>query len=141
MVAKVRPPKPGGALPGQRRSSRVFRRALCLDAMHVTVFVLRALTYGTRRTPRARSARADAVVAAVGLSLAVIAVRRNTRTPVVAGLLVNTTGCAVTLMLYDRDKSQSQRLPGWWSTYLLIGGNAVSLAYLAAGPPPTSNVQ
>jgi hypothetical protein len=115
------------------RDSRLFRRALRVDLVHVSVFIVRALTYGTQANRDARSARADAVVAAAGLSLAVVALHRDARAPVSAGLLLNTTGCAATLVLLARKKNHGRRTPWWWTTYLLIGGNTVSLAYLAAG--------
>jgi hypothetical protein len=103
------------------------------DIAHVTIFIIRALTYRTQATPEARSARADAVVAAAGLSLAVVAFRRDARVPVVAGLLLNTTGCVVILMRDARNEPHSRRAPWSWTAYLLVGGSAVSLAYLAAG--------
>jgi hypothetical protein len=115
------------------RDSPLFRRAMSLDIAHVTIFIIRALRVRTRATSEARSARADAVVAAAGLSLAVVAFRRDARMPVVAGLLLNTTGCVATLMRHARDEPHSRRAPWSWTGYLLVGGNAVSLAYLAAG--------
>jgi hypothetical protein len=133
MVAKLRPPNSGGAFSGQMRSSRLFRRALCADYVHVSVFVVRALTFGTQANHAARSARADAVVAAAGLSLAMVALYRDSRALVGAGLLLNTTGCAATLLFLARKKNHGRRAPWWWTMYLLIGGNTVSLAYLAAG--------
>jgi hypothetical protein len=115
------------------RDSRLFRRALRVDLVHVSVFIVRALTFGTQKNRDARSARADAVVAAAGLSLAVVALHRDARAPVGAGLLLNTTGCAATLLFLARKKNHGRRTPWWWTAYLLIGGNTVSLAYLAAG--------
>jgi hypothetical protein len=114
----------------------LFHRALCLDAAHVTVFVIRALTFRTQATHEARTARADAVVAAAGLSLAATARRRDARAPVSAGLALNTTGCVLTLVHHARDRPPSRPTYLWWTAYLLVGGNAVSLAYLAAGIRP-----
>jgi hypothetical protein len=133
MASKTRPPQSGPTFAGQMRISPLFRRAMNFDIAHVTVFIIRALTFRTQATPEARSARADAVVAAAGLSLAVVAFRRDSRVPVVAGLLLNTTGCVVTLMRHARNEPHSRRAPWSWTAYLLVGGNAVSLAYLAAG--------
>lgn len=133
MASKTRPPKSGRTFVGQMRISRLFRRAMTLDIAHVTIFIIRALTFRTQTSLSARSARADAAVAAAGLSLAVIAFRHDARMPVVAGLLLNTTGCVVTLMLHARNEPHSRRAPWSWTAYLLVGGNAVSLAYLAAG--------
>jgi hypothetical protein len=118
------------------KESPLFRRAMGLDIAHVTIFIIRALRVRTRATSEARSARADAVVAAAGLSLAVVAFRRDTRVPVVAGLLLNTTGCVATLVRHARDEPHPRRAPRSWTGYLLVGGNAVSLAYLAAGRRP-----
>lgn len=114
----------------------MFRWALRLDAAHVTVFTLRALTSRAQAGPRARAARADAIVAAAGLALAVAAWRRDARAPVAAGLVLNTTGCLLTLVLHARDQPPSRPTSLSWTTYLLIGGDAVSLAYLAAGRRP-----
>jgi hypothetical protein len=117
----------------------LFRWALRLDAAHVTVFTLRALTSRAQAGPRARAARAaraDAIVAAAGLALAVAAWRRDARAPVAAGLVLNTTGCLLTLVLHARAQPPSRPTSLWWTTYLLIGGDAVSLAYLAAGRGP-----
>jgi hypothetical protein len=133
MASKARPPKSGRMFAGEMRASPLFRRAMTLDIAHVTIFVVRALTFRTQATPTARSARADAAVAAAGLSLAVVALGQDARVPVVAGLLLNTTGCVVTLMRHARNEPHSRRAPWSWTAYLLVGGNAVSLAYLAAG--------
>ena len=132
MVAKPQPPGSGRAILGQVRDLQLFRRALGLDAVHVTVFVVRALTFRAQTDAEARSARADAIVAAAGLTLAVVARRRGARAPVAVGLLLNTAGCIATFMLHARDDPRSRRAP-WWTTYLLVGGDALSLVYLAAG--------
>jgi hypothetical protein len=118
---------------GQMRNSQLYRRALRLDVAHVSIFVVRAVMSGHQASHDARSARADALVAVCGLSLAVTALLRDARTPVVAGLLVNTTGCVVTLMSQARIRTSARGTPWLWTTYLLIGGDAVSVAYLAAG--------
>jgi hypothetical protein len=118
---------------GQMRNSQLYRRALRLDVAHVSIFVVRAVMSGHQASHDARSARADALVAVCGLSLAVTALLRDARTPVVAGLLVNTTGCVVTLMSQARIRTSARGTPWLWTTHLLIGGDAVSVAYLAAG--------
>jgi hypothetical protein len=112
---------------GQMRNSQLYRRALRLDVAHVSIFIVRAVTFRTQASHDARSARADALVAVCGLSLAVIALRRDARTPVAAGLLLNTTGCVVTLMLQARNRTSTRGTPWLWTTYLLIGGDAVSI--------------
>jgi hypothetical protein len=131
MALKTRPPKSGRTFARQMRISPLFRRAMTLDIALVTIFIIRALTFKTQASLSARSARADAAVAAAGLSLAVVALRQDARMPVVAGLLLNTTGCVVTLMRHARN--EPRRAPWSWTAYLLVGGNAVGLAYLAAG--------
>lgn len=114
------------------RDLRLFRLALGLDIVHVSVFAVRALALRTQADREARSARADAVVAAAGFSLAVVALRRDAQAPVRAGLLLNTAGCVATLLLPARGGAHTRPAPRWWTTYLLIGGDAVSVAYLAA---------
>lgn len=114
------------------RDLRLFRLALRLDIVHVSVFAVRALALRAQANREARSARADAVVAAAGLSLAVVALRRDAQAPVRAGLLLNTAGCVATLMLLARGEAHARLTPRWWTTYLLVGGNALSVAYLAA---------
>jgi hypothetical protein len=139
MVAKIQPPRSGRPSPAHMRASPLFRRALRLDIAHVTVFIVRALTFRTHANPEARSARSDAVVAAAGLSLAVVAFRRDARAAVTAGLLLNTAGCAVTLIRHTRHEPHPRPMSCLWTAYLLAGGNAVSLAYLAAGSRPDSH--
>jgi hypothetical protein len=114
------------------RHPQLFRWALRLDIAHVSVFIARALTSETQPNRPARSSRSDAVVAAAGLSLAVVALHRDTRAPVSAGLFLNTAGCILTFMLLLRDETHVRRASWWWTTYLLVGGNALSAAYLAA---------
>lgn len=128
--------KPCSCVPGvlhrAMRHPRLFRWALRLDIAHVSVFLARALASGTQVNSDARAARADAAVAAAGLSLAVAALHRDARTPVIAGLVLNTTGCIVTFRFLARDMTHARRAPWWWTAYLLAGGNAVSVAYLLA---------
>jgi hypothetical protein len=111
---------------------QLFRWALRLDVAHVSALIVRALTSETQPGPHARSSRTDAVVAAAGLSLAVVAQHRDTRAPVSAGLFVNTAGCILAFMLLLRDEPHARRASWWWTTYLLVGGNALTVAYLAA---------
>jgi hypothetical protein len=121
-----------GVLHRLMRHPQLFRWALRVDIVHVSVFIVRALTSETQLSRNVRSARTDAVVAAAGLSLAVVAQHRETRAPVSAGLFVNTAGCILTFMLLVRDETHARRASWWWTTYLLVGGNALSVAYLAA---------
>jgi hypothetical protein len=114
------------------RHPQLFRWALRLDVVHVSVFVARALTSERQPDRRARSSRTDAVVAAAGLSLAVVALHRDARAPVSVGLFLNTAGCILTFMLLLRDGAHLRRGSWWWTTYLLVGGDALSVAYLAA---------
>jgi hypothetical protein len=139
MASKTRPPQSRRTSAGQMRASPLFRRAMHFDIAHVTVFIIRALTFRTQATPEAQSARADAAVAAAGLSLALVASYRDTRMPVIAGLLLNTTGCVMTLVRQARNEPHLRRAPWSWTAYLLFGGNAVSLAYLAASGKPDSH--
>jgi hypothetical protein len=92
------------------KNSPLFRAALHLDIVNVTAFVVRALLFGTQTNLEARSARADAVVAAAGLSLAAVAFRHDTRAPIGAGLILNTTGCAVTLILHPPQTPPSTKV-------------------------------
>jgi hypothetical protein len=114
------------------RHPQLFRWALRLDVVHVSVFVARALTSERQPSRHARSSRTDAVVAAAGLSLAVVALHRDARAPVSAGLFLNTAGCILTFLLLGRDETHARRASWWWTAYLLVGGDALSMAYLAA---------
>jgi len=138
---------------------RAYRVAGAVDAVHVTAFVLRAVLAGRGRSERAVAARGDALVAVVGLALAVAAgrlLRRDladgraprpaVRRLLVAGLLVNTVG--TTLLAAPRSSTgpstatrsstgRARRSPTSRAAtgYLLVGGDLVSVAYLLAARP------
>ena len=134
---------------------RAYRVAGAVDAVHVTAFVLRAVLAGRGRSERAVAARGDALVAVVGLALAVAAgrlLRRDladgraprpaVRRLLVAGLLVNTVGTTLLLAAPRSAATRSstgraRRSPtGRAATgYLLVGGDLVSVAYLLAARP------
>ena len=134
------------------RSARLrsYRTAGAVDAAHVTTFVLRAVLVGRDRSARGDAARGDALVAVLGLALAVAAERllrrdlADGRAPrptvrrlLVAGLLVNTVGTTLLLAAPRSSAGRARRSrTGRAATgYLLVGGDLVSVAYLLAARP------
>jgi hypothetical protein len=129
---------------------RVWRLALAVDAAHVAVFVARAAVRAAGPDPRRRwSAVEDAAVGLAGLALAVRAGRRrgwlgpprraaDETSPggasaglhLLAGLVVNTVGASAVLACSSsRVLGRGSRA---WTTWLLVGGDVLSVVYLAA---------